>query len=178
MDDTLRAIAVWVHILGIAIFVGPQFFLAFAWAPAARSISDQRVRVDLTRKITRRFGMLAGVGLVLIIVAGSYLIATWRDYYAYPDEAGFTDIWYGVLFIIKMTLLLVMLAVVGAHVFYVGPKLVEAMDEHLNGSGSEDAVRSARMLSMAVSITGLVLALAIMVFGVLMNTPGVSFDST
>lgn len=178
MDDTLRAIAVWVHILGIALFVGPQFFLAVAWGPAARTISDQKIRLDLTRKITRSFGMLAGVGLALIIVAGAYLISTWRDYYAYPDDAGFTDIWYGVLFIIKMSLLIVMLAVVGAHMFWVGPRLVEAMDAHLNAGGSEDDVRQARMLSMAVSIAGLTLALAIMVFGVLMNTPGISFEAT
>src|SRR5688572_33474218 len=68
MDDTLRAIAVWVHILGIAVFVGPQFFLAFAWGPVARTIGDQHTRLDLTRKVTRRFGMLAGFGLALIIV--------------------------------------------------------------------------------------------------------------
>ena len=44
--DTARIVAIWVHILGIAIFVGPQFFLAFAWAPAAckRALSREANR--------------------------------------------------------------------------------------------------------------------------------------
>ena len=69
MENTLHIIAVWTHILGIALFVGPQFFLAFAWVPAARMIPDQRVRAQLTRTLTRRFGWIGGIGLVLIVLA-------------------------------------------------------------------------------------------------------------
>lgn len=177
LEDTLRIIAVWTHILGIALFVGPQFFLAFAWGPAARTIKDQNTRLDLTRTLTRRFGWIGGIGIVLIVIAGSFLIATWRDYYAQPD-VGFTDIWYGVIFIVKMNLLIVMLAILAVHMFYVGPRLVNAMDEHINHGGPESAVRSARMLSMAFSIAGLLLALALMVMGVMMNTTGFSFENS
>jgi uncharacterized membrane protein len=180
LDDTLRIIAVWLHILGIAIFVGPQFFLAFAWVPVARTIGDQRVRVELTRKITRRFGIIGGIGLVLIIVAGTYLIATWRDHYGIPDAdvVGFTDLRYGVIFIIKMSLLIVMLGVVGLHTFVIGPRLVDAMEEDIAGGGDPDQVRSLRMQSMIVSIAGLLLALAIMVLGVMLNTTTFSFVET
>ena len=44
------------------------------------------------------------IAAALILIAGGYLIGSWRDYYAQPDT-GFTEIWYGVFFIIKMALL-------------------------------------------------------------------------
>ena len=178
MENTLHVIAIWLHILGVALFVGPQFFLAFAWAPAARGIKDQAVRVSLTRQLTRKFGFLGGAGLVLIVAAGSYLISNWRSYYAQPDDIGFTDIRYGVLFIAKMSAFIVMLAVVGVHSFVIGPRLVERMEAQLAGKASDEDVRKARVASMAVSIVGLALALAIMVLGVMMNTTNFSFQAT
>ena len=62
MDNTLHIIAVWTHILGIALFVGPQFFLAFAWVPASRGISDLPTRTRAMRTITRRFAWIGGTG--------------------------------------------------------------------------------------------------------------------
>lgn len=177
MDETLRIIAVWVHLLGIALFVGPQFFLAFAWPPASRLIGDARVRVRVMRTITRRFGYLGGAGLVLIIVAGTYLISTWRDYYGIEDTVGFTEIRYGVIFIIKMTLLLLLLAVTAAHAFIVGPKLTDLLEAQAEGDRVHDAaVRATRRQSMALSITGLVTALVMMVMGTMLATPAFSLQ--
>jgi hypothetical protein len=59
----------------------------------------------------------------------------------------------------------------------VGPRLIDAMDRELNGAGTAEDVRRYRMASMAVSIVGLVLALAIMVLGVMMNTTTYSHES-
>ena len=175
MENTLHIIAIWAHILGIALFVGPQFFLAFAWVPVARLIPDQRVRADLTRRLTRRFGWIGGIGLLMIIVAGGYLIGNWRSYYSYPADAGFTEIRYGVLFIIKMNVLILMLIIVGLHTFFVGPRLVTAIENEVNGLGTAEQTRKARAASMVFSIVGLSLALIIMVLGVMMNTTHFSF---
>ena len=170
MTNTLHAIAIWTHILGIALFVGPQFFLAFAWVPASRGIADLQTRVSLMRKLTRSFGFIGGAGLLLILIAGMYLISTWRTYYGIGD-VGFNDIRYGFLFSIKMALLLIMLIVVGLHTFVVGPRLLRLYEIELEGTPVDEApMRRARMNSMLLSITGLLLALAIMVFGALMNT--------
>ena len=175
MENALHIIAIWAHILGIALFVGPQFFLAFAWVPAARLIEDQRVRASLTRTLVRRFGWIGGAGLALTILAGGYLIGNWRSYYSYPADAGFTEIRYGVLFIIKMNVLIIMLIVVGLHTFAVGPRLVTAIENEVNGLGTAEATRKARAASMVFSIAGLALALTIMVLGVMMNTTDFSF---
>jgi hypothetical protein len=77
-----------------------------------------------------------------------------------------------------MSVLMVMLAVVLAHIFFVGPRLVSTMEDHLDGAATDEDLRKARILSMALSHTGLLLALVMMVLGVMMSTTGFSFEST
>ncbi|MFQ5353185.1 MAG: hypothetical protein ACE5D3_08970 [Candidatus Binatia bacterium] len=161
----------YVHVLGIVLFVGPQFFLGLAWVPASRQITDQHSRARAMRTVTRRFLYIGGAGLLLAIVAGSYLIATWRSYYGVPEGVSFTSLRFGVVFIIKMALLLVMLVAVAAHTFWLGPRLLAATEEAAQGSsGAEAKLRDLRLRSMLLSLVGLGLALAMMVMGVLLNT--------
>lgn len=169
MTDTFHIIAIWMHILGIALWVGPQFFLAFAWVPASRQIADPGSRLEAMRTITRRFAYIGGIGLLLIFVAGTYLITSFRDYYHY--DGGFFDIRFGVVFLIKMTVLAVMLAVIGFHTFIVGPRLMRLMETRIaGGEVTEAVIHKTRMQSMFLSITGLLLTLAIMVMGAMLNT--------
>lgn len=176
MEYFLHITATWLHILGIALFVGPQFFLAFAWVPASRRIPDLRTRAEAMRTITRRFGYIGGIGLLLIILAGTYLISTWRDYYSFPEDADFASVRYGLIFIIKMTALIVMLALVGFHTFVIGPRQIDLMDRQANGESVDDEMRGKRIQSMITSILALVLTLAIMVMGVSMSATGFSFQ--
>lgn len=177
MEDYLHALMVWSHILGIALYVGPQFFLAFAWVPASRNIADLPTRHEAMRTITRRFGFIGGAGLAIILVSGTYLISTWRSYYGIPEEESFIDIRFGEIFIGKMVVLVIMLAVVGMHMLSTGPKLVEAMEASVNGGAAAEArVKSLRKQSMLLSITGLILVLIIMAMGALLNTTPISLD--
>ncbi len=167
MENFLHIVAVWLHVLGIALFVGPQFFLAFAWAPASRAIEDLPTRVAAMRTITTRFGWIGGAGLLLILIGGSYLIATWRDYHGVGGEVAFFDLRYGVVFVVKMVILVVMIVLVGLHMFVVGPSQVDAMEERARGANvPEIRMRRLRITSMALSVTGLILALVIMGMGV------------
>jgi len=171
VDNFLHIAAIWIHIMGIALFVGPQFFLAFAWVPASRGIADMPTRIQAMRTITRRFGYIGGAGIVMIVVAGTYLISTWRDFYGYPDDAGFMDVRFGLVFTVKMALLVVMLLAVGLHMFSIGPKLVERLEAQANGEAVRDEeIRQLRMWSMALSIGGLLLTLVIMGMGVMLST--------
>ena len=165
------------HILGVALFVGPQFFLALAVVPATRQIEDLKSRVAAIRTVTRRFGYVGGAGLVLIVAAGSFLIADWRSYYGVPESTGFTELRFGVVFIIKMTLFLVMLAIVALHMFYLGPKQIEALESQANGERITEAeVRKARIQSVVASVLGLAIALVLMVMGVMLNSVGWSLQ--
>lgn len=170
MENTLHVIFIWVHILGLVLFLGPQFFLAFAWVPASRGITDMPTRVKAMRTVTSRFAWIGGIGLLLLLIAGGYLIGDWRKFYNISDDTGFTDLRFGVVFIIKMCVLLVMLVLLGFHTMRTGPRLIDAMEANAAGTGSEAQVRSLRMQSMFLSISVLVLTLVIMVFGVLLNT--------
>lgn len=173
--DYLHAIMIWAHTLGIALYVGPQFFLAFAWVPASRNIADLPTRNQAMRTITRRFGFIGAIGIGLIIGSGTYLISTWRDYHGIGDDIGFTDLQFGEIFIGKMVLFIIMLALVGMHMMSTGPKLVDAMEAAVNGGPAAEArVKSLRKQSMLLSITGLVLVLIIMVMGALLNTTQIS----
>ncbi len=179
MDNFLHIFFIWVHILGVALFVGPQFFMAFAWVPASRRIADPQARIAAMKLITRRFGYIGGAGIVLLVAAGTYLIADWRNYYGVPDDVGFTDVRFGVVFIIKMTLLTVMLAVLAFHMFYLGPRQLEAMEAQANGERISAAeVRKARMMSMTASVLGLLMALALMVMGVMLNSVSWSLQAS
>lgn len=177
VDNFWHIFFIWMHILGVALLVGPQFFMAFAWIPASRGIDDMRARVKAMRTITRRFGYVGGAGIVLIVTAGSYLIADWRDYYAVEDSVSFTALRFGVVFIVKMTLFTVMIAALAAHMFWLGPHQLEALEAQANGERiSEAEIRSARKISMFTSILALVLSLAIMVMGAMLNTAGWSLQ--
>ncbi|MGE5149785.1 MAG: hypothetical protein ACM3II_06645, partial [Rhodospirillaceae bacterium] len=77
----------------------------------------------------------------------------------------------------KMTVLVVMLAVLGFHTFVVGPKLVDLMDQKAAGKNVTEAeIAAQRRRSMMLSITGLLLTLVIMGFGVAMNTANFSLQ--
>ena len=167
MENFLHIGAVWLHVLGIALFVGPQFFLAFAWVPASRQIEDLPTRVAAMRTITTRFGWIGGIGLLLILIGGTYLIMTWRDYHNIAEGVAFFDYIYGVVFVVKMIILVVMIVIVGLHMFVVGPSQVDAMEEKARGEDVPDKrLRRIRVTSMALSITGLILTLVIMGMGV------------
>jgi uncharacterized membrane protein len=177
VDNFLHIFFLWLHLLGVALLIGPQFFLAYAWIPASRGIEDMQVRIKAMRTITRRFGYIGGAGLVLIVVAGGYLVGNWRDYYGVPDDTGFTDVRFGVVFIIKMVLFVLMLVALAVHIFFLGPRQMDRMEAVARGETvSEVDVRKARIQSMIFSIAGLALGLAVMVCGVMLNSVGWSLQ--
>ena len=168
MENALHVIAIWLHVLGIALFVGPQFFLVLAWLPASRAIDDLPTRVAAMRVITTRFGYIGAAGMALIFVGGAYLIATWRSYHdtIIGDNVGFLDVAYGPIFIIKMSILMVMLLLTGLHMFVIGPAQIDALEERARGGDVPDLrLRRLRIASISLSGTGLLLTLVIMALG-------------
>lgn len=167
----LHAFFTWMHVLGAALWVGPQVYLAVGWPGAARQIADTATKVEVIRVLTRRFAYLGGFGLVLLAGAGTYLICTWRDYYSQPGNVGFWELRYGWLFTIKLAAVAVMLVVTALHMFVVGPSQLEAMAAEGRGEpGAAERLARARRLSRTLSGSGLLLALAIMGLGATLST--------
>ena len=117
------------------------------------------------------FRLCGGAGLLCILVAGLYLIYSWKGYYAIGPDTGFYDVRFGAVFTIKMGVLAVMLSVLAVHTFIVGPRLMDRLEAQANGENvSEEEIRAVRRRSMTLSITGLVLTLVIMALGAMLNT--------
>src|SRR6185437_14825636 len=73
------------------------------------------------------------LGIALILIAGGYLIADWRNFYGIPSDTGFNDLRFGIIFSVKMVLLVIMLIIVGIHTWKVGPKLMDTLQAQADG---------------------------------------------
>ncbi|MFB3053216.1 MAG: hypothetical protein ACE1ZT_05060, partial [Dehalococcoidia bacterium] len=54
-----EAITPWIHIVAVAVWLGPQFFMFLVTVPAVRVIEDPEVRLRVMKVIVTRFGWLA-----------------------------------------------------------------------------------------------------------------------
>jgi len=157
-----EAINPWLHILAATVLVGPQFFLFMAAVPAIRTVEDAQQRARAMRVVTTRFGWLAWGAIAVLIITGIgnlYEIAP-------VDPEDINDLNYGTIFMVKMTLLVVVVALMALHSFVLGPRLMRLTEQ-----GASDAdLASARRASMMISGLNLLLTLAIIFCAALLHT--------
>lgn len=154
-----EAVNPWLHIMAATIWVGPQFFLFIAAVPAVRTIEDAKQRAAVMRVMTRRFGYLAWGALAVLVATG---IAN-----LYEEDLDVDDLFdrnFGIIFQVKMTLLIVTVALTALHSFVIGPRL-SAMQESVS---DESQIASMRRLSMVISGINLLVAVAIIFCGALL----------
>lgn len=156
------AINPWLHILAATILVGPQFFLFIAAIPAARTIEDAQARAKVMRVLTTRFGYLAWGALIVLIITG---IGNLFEI-APVDVDEINDLNYGTIFMVKMTLLAIVIVLMALHSFVLGPRLMRLTER----GASEGDLASARRLSMMVSGLNLLLTLGIIFCAALLHT--------
>ncbi|HKO28006.1 MAG TPA: hypothetical protein VJU80_11155 [Solirubrobacteraceae bacterium] len=88
----------WLHLLGMAFFVGGQLMLAAVVVPALRELEDR----EPMRAAARRFGIGTVIALVVLIASGAAL-------------AGHEHKWSDSTLHVKMALIAVLAVVIGAH---------------------------------------------------------------
>jgi uncharacterized membrane protein len=146
------ALVLWIHVLAAVIFIGPQVFLVLVAMPALRSVADAQVRRDLTRKVTRGFGVVGGIALGVLIVSG-----LWN--YQEADDQGLLDFKrYFIALQIKLTLVLVVVILTILHGAVLGRRLQALQDSN----AGEAELAQARQWSMLASIATLVVSIAIL----------------
>jgi uncharacterized membrane protein len=152
----------WLHVLAATVLVGPQIFLFVAAVPAIRSVEDARQRAQAMRVLTTRFGYLAWAAIVVLIITGigNLYEVTPVD----PDQI--SEINYGKIFSAKMTLFVIVVALMAAHSFVLGPRLMRMQEE----GAPEEQIASARRVSMIVSGVNLLLTLAILLCAAMLHT--------
>lgn len=151
----------WLHIVAAAVWVGPQFFLFIAAVPAVRTIQDTKERARVMRMITTRFGYLAWGALAVLVVTGIANLYERDEPLDFLFERNF-----GIIFQVKMSLLVVTILLTALHSFVIGPR-ISRMQESV---ADEAQIAPMRRMSMMVSGVNLVVALSIMFCGALMSS--------
>ena len=156
-----EAVNPWIHIMAATIWVGPQVFLFVAAVPALRTVEDTQVRARAMRVLTTRFGYLAWGALAVLVITG---IAN-----LYEHDLSVETLFernFGIIFQVKMTLLIATVALTAVHSFIIGPRLLN-MQESV---ADEAELAPTRRLSIIISSGNLLIALGILFCGALLGT--------
>lgn len=156
-----EALNPWLHILAATIWVGPQVFLMVAAMPAVRTIEDAQARAKVTRIITTRFSYLAWGALAVLVVSGIGNLYERDESVEFLFERNF-----GIIFQVKMTLLIATVVLTAVHSFVIGPRLLK-MQEAVE---DEAAIAPTRRWSIIISSVNGVIALSILFCGALLSS--------
>lgn len=155
--DTISLI---LHVTTAAALVGPQLLLFVAVIPATTQLPEAQ-RGAVTRVVTRRFGMLAGVALVVLLTTGLY------QFYSVVPEAvqeEMTEFRFGMIFMAKMTVFVALLALIVAHAAWLGPRIQRELDA---ASGTDtETLQALRRRSLWISGAMVAASLAVLALGV------------
>jgi uncharacterized membrane protein len=172
----METIALAIHVTAAAILVGPQILMFLAVVPATWLIEDdEKLKRAITRVVAARFGMLATIAIVVLIVTGLY------QYYTIvpvnvreaPEEY-----YFGAIFSLKMLMFVVTMVLIGIHMRYYGKRIaglsdrvIEIQDDPFSASTTEAAelrteLERARQKSFGFSVFILGASLVTMWLGV------------
>jgi uncharacterized membrane protein len=167
-----EAVTPWLHILAVAVWVGPQFFLFIAALPAIRTIEDRQTRARVMRTIVTRFGWLAWAAMLVIVLSGvSNLFQVGAD--TPLNWASANDFRYGRIFAEKMVLVGIAVGLTAAHTFIVGPRQL-ALAEQMEADPTETA--RLRRLSIGISSVALLASVLAIFMGSLLANHEYSFE--
>lgn len=165
----------WIHLLAVTIWIGPQVFLVAAAIPAMRTVEDVHERARLTRIIVTRFGYMAFGALAVIVVTGIINIYQVDGYSASDLITGDPEIKWTRIFWEKMVMVGVAVALTLIHVLFVGPRQLDLADR---ADADPYEVRNIRRLSIAISGIGLLASLAALFLGAELARHEYSFQFT
>lgn len=155
-----EAINPWIHIFAATVWVGPQVFLFAVAVPAIRTVADTKERARLMRLITTRFGYLAWAAMAVLVVTGI------GNVYEQDDLDGLFEANWGVIFQVKMTLVIITVVLTALHSFVIGPRMLRAQESVTD----ETQIASMRRFSIIISAVNALVALAILFCAALLNS--------
>jgi uncharacterized membrane protein len=167
-----EAITPWVHIVAVAVWLGPQFFMFLVAMPALRLIEDAQLRAKILRVVVTRFGWLAWAALLVIVMTGISNL--------FQEANDFSHVWdpeyrYYNLFSLKMVLVGLAVALTAVHSFVIGPRQMALAE---NPPDDPERAASLRRLSMIVSGLVLVLSIAVVYVAAVLANHEYSFQHT
>lgn len=168
--DTL---SLCLHVLFAAVLVGPQLLLAYAVIPSTWLIDDEGVRRSVTQVVTRRFAMLSGISLLGLLITGLYQF--YSDNVVPPGvREEMMDFRWGLIFSTKMTMLVILVALIAVHGFVFGRRIRAASEALEQGLGDAADLERARRASFLFSTLILLVSVATLFLGVMLGYSGYS----
>lgn len=156
-----EAVNPWLHILAATVWVGPQIFLFVAVVPAIRTVEDAQVRARAMRVLTTRFGWLAWGALAVLVITGIGQL--------FENDLSVGTLFdrnFGVIFQVKMTLLIATVVLTAVHSFVIGPRMLRMQESVAN----EAELAPMRRLSIIISGVNGLIALGILFCGALLSS--------
>lgn len=166
-------ISLILHLSAAVLFIGPQAILFFAVIPATWLIEDQRLRRDVTMVVTQRFAKLSAVALVVLLVTGLYQFTSVTPDFVTSDMTSYR---YGWIFMTKMTLVVIVVALVVLHIV-VGKSVGRLTEAVIAGEGEEYELDNARRRSFMLSALMMFISFAVLAFGVMLGRGEFSYVS-
>lgn len=171
----MGTVSLILHVLAASVLVGGQVLLFFAVTPATWLIDDERLRTALTRVVARRFALLTAGALVVLLLTGLYQFLK-----VTPDtvRSNMMDFRWGPLFMVKMTGVAILTALIVFHASYVGPRIGRLADATADGGDEETAWRleNLRRHSLLLSLVMLLLSVIVLAFGVALGHISFSYQ--
>jgi len=149
-----EAITPWLHIVAVAVWLGPQFFMFLVTVPALRAIDDAEVRLRVMRIITQRFGWLAWAALGVIVLSG--ISNLFQEASEPASHVWDTDYRYFQVFSTKMAVVGVAVLLTAVHSFVIGPRQLRLHEE-----ARGDSPEALRLRRLSVAASALVLLASI-----------------
>ena len=160
MSETVISILVWLHVIGVAVWLGGQIVTAACVIPALRSVGDRTIWLDALEGFTRRFGRVGIVVMVIIVITGGAMVDPRLDQ-AENFGPDIYDARWGYIFVIKMALWAVMIALIGLHQFVFGPRQLELARASAGAEEDSPELKRVRRLTIMLSISGLLVTLLV-----------------
>lgn len=160
---SMGLISMLIHVTAAVAFVGPQLLMFYAVTPASWLIEDEALKRQVIAVIARRFGALAGISLLTLLITGLYQFYT---IVPEPIQSEMMDYRFGMIFVTKMTMFTVVLVLVLLHAMIFSRRirrLSEAVDA---GEATADELQTARMHSFLFSALLMLASIATLWLGI------------
>lgn len=151
------------HVSAAAVLVGPQLLMFYAVTPASWMVEDEYLKRQVLGVIARRYGMLAGVSILVLLATGLY------QFYSVtpaPIQDDMMSYRFGQIFITKMTLFTALIGLIMVHAMVFARRIRRLSDAVLEGRGDRDELERARLRSFVFSVLLLLVSFAVLWLGV------------
>ena len=177
MSETVISILVWLHVIGVAIWLGGQIITAACVVPALRAVGDRTLWLDALEGFTKRFGRVGIAAMVVIVITGGAMVDPRIDM-AEQFGPDFYDARWGYIFVIKMALWAAMIGLIGLHQYVFGPRQLALARQSAAADEDTPELRRVRRITIALSIAGLLLTLLVAGAGAFLGNHGFSMAAS